>query len=71
MLFNNEIGGGRHSAKETNPELLQIVQKIIADSTDGSPEDERLYKNISLGAIQNELEKLEYLIAKNTVGTIV
>ena len=66
-----EIGGGRNSVVENNPELLPIVEEILQDATYGSTEDELLYKNISLGMLVEELEELGYTISKNTVGTIV
>lgn len=66
-----EIGGGRNSVVENNPELLPIVEEILQDATYGSPEDELLYKNMSLGMLVEELEELGYTISKNTVGTIV
>ena len=66
-----EIGGGRQSVTEIHPELLPIVEEILEDATYGSPENELLYKNISLSIITDELNELGYTICKNTVGTII
>ena len=66
-----EIGGGRTPLIEANPELLNVVQEIIDESTYGSPEGKCSYKNLSLNSIVKELEELGYSVTKNTVGKFV
>ncbi len=48
-------GGGRKKTEETYPELLNWIERIVADSTYGNPENPLTWTTQSLRKIQNQL----------------
>ena len=61
-------GGGRKKAEETYPDLLCWVERIVADSTYGNPENPLTWTTQSLRKIQDRLlsEKKVYISVETT-----
>jgi transposase len=50
-----KVGGGRKKAEETHPELLFWIERIVADSTYGNPENPLTWTTQSLRKVQDML----------------
>ena len=64
-------GGGRKKLVDKIPELSDVVQEIVDDSTYGNPEDVIVYTNLSLRKISSMLKDKGYDVGPNVVGRIL
>ena len=63
-----ESGGGRKASYEKQPDILDKIKSIVDRSTYGNPEGGKLYKNLSLRDIKDELAKDGIDIGKDAIG---
>ncbi len=65
-------GGGRKKLEEEYPELLNWIEKIVADETYGNPENPLVWTTKSLRKIQETiLSKHEVYLSFKSVGTLL
>lgn len=64
-------GGGRKAIKETNPDVVNEIQKIVETQTYGNPENPLSYTTKSLRKIEAELKSKGYKIGYDTIGKIL
>jgi transposase len=64
-------GGGRKSLTSHNPELLQALENLVADTTVGNPENPLKWTTKSLRNLQEELKKQGFTISHVKVGQLL
>jgi len=66
-----KAGGGRKSIREKHPEIPEIIESIVSDSTFGNPENPLTYTTKSTRKIKQILNDQGYEIGHNVVGDIL
>ena len=64
-------GGGRLSISKKYKDIKEALEKLVADSTFGSPEQPLLWTTKSLRNLESELQSVGYQISYRTVGTLL
>ena len=64
-------GGGRKPQKESQPEMLEALERIVSPHTLGNPMNPLLWTSKSLRKIQKELKGQGYNIGHVTIGEIL
>ena len=64
-------GGGRKSIKVKYPEIAEVIEDIVRDSTFGNPENPLTYTTKSTRKIKQLLNEKEYKIGHNVVADIL
>jgi Rhodopirellula transposase. len=64
-------GGGRKSIKEKYPNITEVIESIVTDSTFGNPENPLIYTTKSTRKIMQILNEKEYEIGHNVVADIL
>jgi len=64
-------GGGRKSALQKHPQLLQAIEQIVDPATRGDPVAALKWTSKSLGHIVNELSRQGYKISVTTVSKLL
>jgi len=64
-------GGGRKSIKEKYPNITEVIESIVIDSTFGNPENPLIYTTKSTRKITQILNEKEYEIGHNVVADIL
>ena len=64
-------GGGRKSIKEKYPDITEVIESIVTDSTFGNPENPLIYTTKSTRKIMQILNEKEYEIGHNVVADIL
>jgi transposase len=66
-----KAGGGRKPVKEKHPEIPEIIERAVSDSTFGNPENPLTYTTKSTRKIKQILNEKGYEIGHNVVGDIL
>jgi transposase len=66
-----KTGGGRKTIKEKHPEILNMIESIVSDTTYGNPENPLAYTTKSTRKIKQILNEKGYEIGHNVVGDIL
>lgn len=64
-------GGGRKTQKESQPGMLEALERIVSPHTLGDPMNPLLWTSKSLRKIQRELKEQNYSIGHVTIGEIL
>jgi transposase len=64
-------GGGRKPVKEKYPEILEMIERVVSDTTFGNPENPLSYTTKSTRKIKQDLNERGYEIGHNVVGDIL
>ena len=64
-------GGGRKTIEEKNPEVLQILEKLVSDSTAGDPMNNLRWTHKSTRTLGIEMTKRGYKMTHPTAGRIL
>ena len=71
QLRKRAPGAGRKGISEKYKDIKETLEKLVADSTFGSPEQPLLWTTKSLRNLESELQSLGYQISYRTVGTLL
>ncbi len=71
QLRKRAPGAGRKGISEKYKDIREALEKLVADSTFGSPEQPLLWTTKSLRNLESELQSLGYQISYRTVGTLL
>ncbi len=64
-------GGGRKNIKETNPQLLEDLNKLIDPATRGDPENPLRWTSKSTVALADELQKMGHSVSQRSVWSLL